>query len=57
MTDTPDKTAVKTYLLDLQERICQALEAVDGGRFQQDEWHRAEGGGGRTRVLARWRRY
>lgn len=52
MTDTPDKTAVKSYLLDLQERICRALEAVDGGRFRQDEWRRPEGGGGRTRVLA-----
>lgn len=43
MTDTPDKTAVKSYLLDLQERICRALEAVDGGRFRQDEWRRPQG--------------
>lgn len=49
---TPDKNAVKTYLLDLQERICAALEAEDGtGRFHEDHWEREEGGGGRSRVL------
>lgn len=43
---------VKSYLLGLQERICAALQAEDGeGRFEQDEWIRAEGGGGRSRVL------
>lgn len=52
-TDTPDKNAVKTYLLDLQDRICAALEAEDGrGRFHEDNWERAEGGGGRSRVLS-----
>ena len=50
---TADSAAVKTYLLDLQDRICAALEAEDGAaRFRTDEWTRAEGGGGRTRVLA-----
>ena len=48
----PDKTAVKAFLLDLQERICAALEAEDGGAtFVEDGWERAEGGGGRSRVL------
>jgi coproporphyrinogen III oxidase len=43
---------VKTYLLDLQERICAALHAEDGGAgFIEDSWQRPEGGGGRTRVL------
>lgn len=52
-TEIPDKNAVKSYLLDLQERICAALEAEDGtGRFHEDHWERAEGGGGRSRVLA-----
>jgi coproporphyrinogen III oxidase len=52
-SDSPDKDAVKTYLLGLQDRICAALEAEDGsGRFEEDEWQRAEGGGGRSRVLA-----
>ncbi len=49
----PDKAAVKAYLLDLQDRICQALAAEDGGAgFVEDSWQRAEGGGGRSRVLA-----
>jgi coproporphyrinogen III oxidase len=49
----PDKAAVKAYLLDLQDRICNALAAEDGGAgFVEDNWTRAEGGGGRTRVLA-----
>lgn len=47
-----DKLAVKRYLLDLQDRICAALEQADGGgRFQEDSWEREEGGGGRSRVL------
>ncbi|RYY02855.1 MAG: oxygen-dependent coproporphyrinogen oxidase [Gammaproteobacteria bacterium] len=49
----PDKAAVKAYLLDLQDRICNALAAEDGGAgFVEDSWTRTEGGGGRTRVLA-----
>jgi coproporphyrinogen III oxidase len=40
------------YFRDLQDRICTALEELDGiGRFQEDTWQRAGGGGGRTRVL------
>jgi len=55
-----DIAAVKTFLLDLQDRICAALEAQDGeATFVEDAWEReeAEGhlaltGGGRTRVIA-----
>lgn len=48
----PDKAAVKAYLLDLQERICAALAEEDGGaEFVEDCWERAEGGGGRSRVI------
>ncbi|GAB1488720.1 oxygen-dependent coproporphyrinogen oxidase [Opitutaceae bacterium] len=48
----PDLHAVKTYLLGLQDSICSALEAEDGGAaFREDAWTRAEGGGGRTRIL------
>ena len=55
-----DVAAVKAFLLDLQDRICAALEAQDGGAsFVEDAWERpaAEGalaltGGGRTRVIA-----
>lgn len=44
--------AVKTYLLNLQDTICNALAAEDGGDgFIEDSWERAEGGGGRSRVL------
>jgi coproporphyrinogen III oxidase len=51
--DQPDTQAVKDYLLDLQDRICAALEAADGvARFREDAWERPGGGGGRTRVLA-----
>ena len=45
--------AVKAWLLDLQDRIVAELEQEDGeGRFIEDAWDRAEGGGGRSRVLA-----
>ena len=53
---------VKDYLLNLQDRICTALETEDGeALFLEDAWSRSEseenhqapqlGGGGRTRVL------
>ena len=49
----PDVEAVKSYLMDLQDRICAGLEALDGeARFVEDAWSREGGGGGRTRVLA-----
>ena len=48
-----DVAAVKAYLLDLQDRICQELADEDGNaEFIIDEWQREEGGGGRSRVLA-----
>jgi coproporphyrinogen III oxidase len=41
------------YFQALQDRICAALEELDGpGRFREDLWQREGGGGGRTRVLA-----
>jgi len=40
------------YILNLQDRITSKLEEVDGvAKFQEDLWERAEGGGGRTRVI------
>ncbi len=43
---------VEAFLTGLQDRICAALERVDGGaRFVEDAWRRAEGGGGRSRVM------
>jgi coproporphyrinogen III oxidase len=48
-----DIAAVRAYLLGLQDRICAAVEAEDGGaRFAEDAWERPGGGGGRSRVLA-----
>lgn len=41
-----------TYFQDLQNRICAALEKIDGGKFREDLWKHKESGGGRTRVLA-----
>ena len=47
-----DKEQVKAFLLALQDQICQALADVDGGAsFKEETWERAEGGGGRSRVL------
>ena len=49
---TPDIQAVKDYLLALQDDICTQLEAVDGKtQFFEETWQRAEGGGGRSRVM------
>ncbi|HEY2290385.1 MAG TPA: oxygen-dependent coproporphyrinogen oxidase [Thermoanaerobaculia bacterium] len=53
MSPHADLAAVRSYLLDLQDRICAAVEAEDGGtRFAEDSWERPEGGGGRSRVLS-----
>ncbi len=51
---SPDPVAVRTYLLDLQDRLCTGLRTEEEGAadFRTDEWTRAEGGGGRTRLLA-----
>jgi coproporphyrinogen III oxidase len=60
--ETASTALVRKYLLDLQDRICHALEAEDGSAtFEEDAWSREEdeesgddslsGGGGRTRVL------
>jgi coproporphyrinogen III oxidase len=45
---------VKTYLLQLQNTLCGALEDLDTqGKFIEDAWQRSEGGGGITRVLTK----
>jgi len=60
--DIVSMALVKDYLLELQDRICQALETEDGSAaFLEDDWSRDEaerpveemslGGGGRTRVM------
>jgi coproporphyrinogen III oxidase len=44
-------SAVREYLLDLQQRIVAKFEALDGKPFSRDEWKRPEGGGGISRIL------
>src|SRR5471032_1949705 len=51
MSSFPHPSAVKAYMLGLQDRIVQALEAVDGKPFLRDAWDRPEGGGGISRLI------
>lgn len=49
----PVKEAFVNYVHDLQNRICAALDEIDGkATFREDQWQRPEGGGGKTRVIA-----
>ncbi|ANV84564.1 coproporphyrinogen III oxidase [Picosynechococcus sp. PCC 7003] len=46
------KERVSQFMQQIQDKICQGLEAADGkGKFQEDSWQRQEGGGGRSRVM------
>ncbi len=46
------KARVSQLMKQLQDEICVVLEQIDGvASFQQDEWERPEGGGGRSRVM------
>ncbi|HGD3320924.1 TPA: oxygen-dependent coproporphyrinogen oxidase [Proteus mirabilis] len=48
----PDIHRVQSFFLSLQDSICHAIENIDQkATFQQDNWQREAGGGGRTRVL------
>ena len=39
----PNITAVRDYLLSLQDNICQQLEMVDGQeKFVEDAWERTD---------------
>lgn len=54
--NSTEKTLLKDrfhhYILQLQNQICAALEAVDGkAKFEEDRWTREEGGGGITRII------
>lgn len=41
-----------SYIENLQDQITSTLEKVDGkAKFKEDNWKRAEGGGGKTRVI------
>lgn len=41
----------KSFFMELQDYITNQLADMDGGQFEQDQWEREEGGGGRSRVL------
>ena len=46
------KNKFYAYIQDLQNRITSKLEVIDGmAKFKEDSWERAEGGGGKTRVI------
>jgi coproporphyrinogen III oxidase len=46
------KDTITAFFADLQDRICQSLEAADGtGQFRTDAWERPGGGGGRSRTI------
>ena len=46
------KDTFYSYISQLQDRITSSLEELDGlAKFQEDQWKRDEGGGGRTRVI------
>ncbi|HOY87600.1 MAG: oxygen-dependent coproporphyrinogen oxidase [Methylotenera sp.] len=44
-------TDVFNYLQNLQAKIVEAIELVDGKNFLQDSWQRPEGGGGNSCLL------
>jgi coproporphyrinogen III oxidase len=46
-----DTQAVLSYLQNLQAKIVEAVELVDGKNFLQDSWQRPEGGGGNSCML------
>lgn len=47
-----DLDNILTYLQQLQKSICSSLEMLDGSaKFADDEWERAEGGGGLSKVI------
>lgn len=47
----PNKADITGFFQQLQDDICQALSAADGASFQEDQWDRPGGGGGRARVI------
>ena len=52
MSERPDPAPLRAFLLDLQDRICAALEAEDGAaRFRERRFESPAGGLARPRVL------
>ncbi len=59
MTTMTDSSHVRSYLLELQERIISTVAALDGQPFVADHWHKEPGetlqGNGITRILEQGR--
>ena len=52
LSPADSKTRVSEFMKQMQDKICQTLEHLDGrGKFQQDKWEREEGRG-RSRVIS-----
>ncbi len=52
MSSTEFRFEVRDFFMNLQDRICLDLEKADNrAKFEEDEWVRDEGGGGRTRII------
>ncbi|MBA3662596.1 MAG: oxygen-dependent coproporphyrinogen oxidase [Bacteroidetes bacterium] len=46
------RDTISAWLKELQDSICSQLEKADGiAKFEEDNWTRPEGGGGRTRII------
>nr|WP_279387275.1 oxygen-dependent coproporphyrinogen oxidase [Aestuariirhabdus litorea] len=53
MSQADHTQQVKQYLMGLQDRICNQLQALEpDATFVEESWQREAGGGGRTRVIA-----
>eukprot|EP00798_Chlamydomonas_sp_ICE-L_P027699 gene27699-7341_t len=50
-TDSSIKSKFEKIIREAQDKICASIEEIDGSKFHQDAWTRADGGGGITRVI------
>ncbi|NQZ77209.1 MAG: oxygen-dependent coproporphyrinogen oxidase [Ekhidna sp.] len=47
-----EKEHIANWFMSLQDQICNSLEEIDGSaKFEEDQWSRPEGGGGRSRAI------
>jgi len=47
-----NRTQISEAFQELQDHICRRVEEIDGvSKFEEDNWKRPEGGGGRTRII------
>jgi coproporphyrinogen III oxidase len=49
----PSRETIEKRFREIQDSICKGLEELDGkAKFNEDNWTRPEGGGGRSRVIS-----